>query len=189
MLDSHTLQQLDLHVSWLHTAISFQFQQIPVPASDISQFRSRGSTHRSWLRASGLGAPIVVKLQLHFHVRQHFIYLRANGQPYGTTNCLFVAGHKVSNIPHPLILCMKKGTGSFGSRLFKPESKDSIFKEAECPMGHREPQYKLAVEVQIYSRYLSANWETCFVNHSSSMSHNKVFSHDLCIYTWEQPRT
>lgn len=95
---------------------------------------------------------------------------------------LWLVKIKVSNILHPLLLCMKKGTGPFCSRLFKPESKDSIFKEAECPMDHREPQYKLAVEIQIYSRYLSANWETCFANHSSSMSHNSVFSRDLCLY-------
>ena len=72
-----------------YVPLSFQFQQKPAPPSDI--FRSRGSTHRSWLRASGLGAPIVVRLQLHFHVRQYCIYVRETRQPNGETNCLLVA--------------------------------------------------------------------------------------------------
>lgn len=117
--------------SWIfmsldYTAISFQFQQIPVPASDISQFRSRGSSHRSWLRASGLGAPIVVKLQLHFHMSGNtaYIAMQMANRMARRIAYLWLVKIKVSNILHPLILCMKKGTGSFGSRLFKPEFKD-----------------------------------------------------------------
>jgi len=81
---------------------------------------------------------------------------------------------------------MNREIDSFGSRLFKPVSKDSILAEAECPMDHREPQLELAVEVQMHSRYLSANVLLQITAHQCPTTRCFLMT---CVYMWNQPRT